>query len=256
MPNLQLHPEFRDQYEGTKYPFMDNATMVSEEDQAIDRDLFEDASLFPIGDTVGILYIGRIEVETRSVRIVIMDSNRVERCSAEFDPLFAPELLRLTDPFGRPAGILVSKKLKLARFTAWQIGSHLFANNAAQFVPSCVIPTPEVGIRGVMTEDGDLFVRDFLIVGDNGVVVREEEPGCIRVDIVGDPLFRRKLCIPVDLFTTPRFVKTINGCPSDQYGNINLTVGDHLNEQTILRIYPTNAGLTVEAAGANTQGLT
>ena len=255
MPNMQLFPEFRDQYIDTKYPFMDNSTMVSTEGQAIDRDLFDDASLFPVGAT-GVVYIASIVVQARSVRISIADSSRNEQAFAEFDPLFAPELLRLTDSFGRPAGVLVSSAVKLARFTSWSIGTHTFGPTTATFVPSVVIPTPEVGVRGVRTEAGDLFVRDFLIVGDNGVVVREEEPGCIRVDIVGDPLFRRKLCIPVDLFTTPRFIETINGCPPDKYGNFNLTVGDHLNEQTILRIYPNNTGLTIEAAGANTQGLT
>ena len=230
---------------------MDDATLQSTNgEQSIDRDLFEDASLFPVGATVSFLYIGQIIIETRRVRINILDAARVERCFVEFDPLFAPDLLRCVDQFNRPSGVLVSSTVKLARFTAWGVGEYLFDNTATQFVPSCVIPTPEVGVRGVLTEAGDLFVRDFLIVGDNGVVVREETPGCIRIDVVGNPLFRRQLCEPIELFVPPRFVRTINGCPPDKYGNFNLTVGDHLTDQTVLRVYPTVEGLTVEAAGA------
>ena len=85
------------------------------------------------------------------------------------------------------------------------------------------------------------------------MVVRQEGDDVIRVDIVGDPLFRRQLCFPIDLFKPPGFVKTINGCRPDAAGNFNLTVGGHINDETIMRVRKTDSGLTIEAVGSTIQ---
>ena len=255
MPDRVLFPEFRDQYLDTLYPFIDGATLQSQAtDQTIDRDLFIDASLYPIGSQGGFVYINNINVQPRAIRISFADRRRREIASVTFDPLFAPDLLRVHDEWERPAGVIVSESLKLSRFSSWEPGDHIFQPTATTFAPSCLIPTPEVGVRGILTEKGDLFTGDFIVVGDNGVVVRQEvDPEVIRVDIVGDPLFRRKLCVPIDLFTTPNFIKTINGCKPDENGNFNLTVGDHFNETTIVRIYKGDNGLVIEAVGTTVQ---
>lgn len=253
MPERILFPEFRDEYETTRYPFTDTATLLSSEGQAIDPDLFLDASLYPIGSVGGYLYVAKINVRPRLVRITIADRTRKEKAFVEFDPLIAPDVLYVQDEWDRPAGILVSDSLRLSRFTSWAEGDHIFAPEATPFVPSCVIPTPEIGVRGVLTEKGELFTGDLMIVGQNGVVVRKEGDDVIRVDIVGDPLFRRKLCFPIDLFKPPGFVKTINGCPPDSFGNFNITVGGHLNEETIVRVRKTDAGLIIEAVGSTIQ---
>jgi len=254
MPDQTLFPSFREEYEMTKYPFMDDASLVSTTTkQTIERDIFLDASLYPIGVTSGPLYISNVNVKPRNVEIVIADRSRQPRAIASFDPLQAADVLDVVDLFGRPAGVLVSDTMRLSRFTAWATGDHQFAPTATQFAPSCCIPTPESGVRGMMTEDGALFTGDLVIIGENGVVVRKESNDVIRIDVVGDPLFRRKLCTPVDLFTTPRFIRTINGCPPDKYGNFNLTVGGNLNSETILRIYKADTGLIVEAVGTTIQ---
>ncbi len=249
MPERTLFREFREQYEPTRYPFLDTATLVSGTGQAIDPDLFLDASLYPIGSVGGAVYVSNISIKPREISITIADRTRKPRATVTFDPLFAPDILRFTDAWSRPAGVLVSDSLRLSRFTSWAEGDHLFLPVATQFVPSCVIPTPEIGVRGILTEKGDLFTGDLLVVGENGVIVRQDGPATIRVDIVGDPLFRRRLCEPVNLFTPPGFIRTINGCTADRYGNFNLTVGDHLNETTVVRIFKNNAGLVIEAVG-------
>lgn len=255
MPERILFPEFRDQYADTLYPFMDGASLTAQATgQSIDRDLFIDASLYPIGSTGGFIYVSNINIQPRAVRISFADRTRREKASVTFDPLFAPDLLRVHDEWDRPAGVIVSESLKLARFSSWEPGDHTFQPAATQFVPSALIPTPEVGVRGILTAKDELFTGDLLIVGENGVVVRQElDPEVIRVDIVGDPLFRRRLCTPIDLFTTPRFIKTINGCAPDKYGNFNLTVGDHFNETTIVRVYKSDDGLVIEAVGTTVQ---
>lgn len=252
MPEQILFPEFRDQYAATKYPFTDWATLQSQgTSHALDQDLFVDASLYPLG-AVGSLYIASITVASRRVTLSIADGTRREKASVVFDPLEPPETLVLTDSWGRPAGILLADGDSLSRFGAWEIGTHSFTAAATTFVPSCFIPTPDNGVRGLLTAEDELFTEDALIVGDNGIVLRQDEndPEVIRVDIVGDPLFRRQLCDPISLFRQPTYIRTINGCPGDVNGNFQLTVGDNSNAQTIVRIYKKNGNLVIAAVGS------
>jgi len=246
-----LYPEFRDELEPTKYPFADDATLVSDNtSQEIDRDTFLDASVYPIGAGAGV-YVSNITVTPRKITITLGDNRSTNLAVADFDPLNPKDVLLFEDSVGRPAGVIVSEVLRLSRFTAWESGSHDFSATATPLVASCVIPTPEPGVRGFVTEDGELFTGDVWIVGENGVVVSEDGDCNVRIDMVGDPLFVRKLCFPLDLFVPPLFVKTINGCTPDANGNYNLTIGgqDAPDEETIIRINPTDTGLKIEAIG-------
>lgn len=254
MATQVLHPEFRDELEFTKYPFTDGSSLVSRDTgHDIGGDTFLDASLHPIGGQHR-QYISSIVVTTRLVTITFSDRVNRNICSAQFNPLDPPEILAFTDALGRPAGIMISEPLRLARFSAWETGTHTFDRGDAELVPSCVIPTPEAGLRGILLESGELFTGDVWLMGENGVAVRDDGDGRIRIDLVGDPLFLRKLCLPLELFETPVFVQTINGCPPDENGEFHLTIGDHLASETIIRLNPTDDGLQIEAVGARTVG--
>ena len=247
-----LFPEFRDELAPTKYPFRDGASLTSNTAQTIDPDTFLDASLYPIGSVDG-MFIAQIEVAIRNVTITLGDRISLNLATAEFAQTTPPTLLRFTDDVGRPAGVLVSAPLRLARFGAWSTAIHTFARPDTQFVASVSVPTPEIGVRGILTENDELFTGDIWLVGDNGVVLRDDA-GDIRVDIVGDPLFVRQVCEELGRFNPPRFIKTINGCLPDDQGNFNLTVGDHEATRTVVRIYPTDNGLTIEAVGQTNEG--
>ncbi len=245
-----LFPEFYDQYENTPYPFLDSATLRTQNSgQRLDEGIFLDAGLFPVGAS-GPLYLYQILVSDTEVTLRIADQTRDPIAEGSFDRLHLPELVELRDGWGRCAGVLVSEPHRLAQLAGWPNGIHTFLPNATTFAPSCVIPTPEVGVRGLVTAAGKLLTGDIVLVGDDGVVVRPdpEDGSMIRIDIVGDPLFRRRLCSPTQVFETPRFVKTINGRPPDASGNFNLTVGDHLSEDTVLRIYTDGGKIVIEAA--------
>lgn len=249
MPERIIFPEFRDELEFTRYPFADAATLISSNTrQLLESDTFLDASLYPIGGSVQ-LFISSVQVASRRVTIWLSDRLTTNIASATFDPLDPPENLEFTDQYGRPAGILVSDAVRLSRFAAWESTEHVFAVQATEFVASCVIPTPGVGVRGLVDATGEILTGDVWLIGDNGIVLRVENDCTIRVDIVGDPLFVRKLCQPDDLFVTPRMLRTINGCPPDANGDYKLVVGDHLSPQTVLRINPTDEGLQIEAVG-------
>jgi hypothetical protein len=254
MPDRIIFPEFRDEFETTRYPFADTATLTADTTQAIDVDTFLDACFYPIGggSRIG---ISRVEVTSDQVIISISDSSRTVLATGTIDLLTIPSIIRFEDILGRPAGILVSDALRLARFGAWAVGTHNFAIGDAEFVASVVIPTPEIGLRGVQLADGSILAGDVWLVADDGLVFEaNEDSENIVLNVVGDPLFIRKDCVEVNDFDVPNFILTINNCRPDDHGNYQLTVGDHFNDQTILRIYGEDAGLVIEAVGqVNTQ---
>jgi hypothetical protein len=249
-----IHPDYRDQNEVSRYPFADNANCVSADGRVeIDPTIFVDASLYPVGGDER-LYISQIDVAPREVTIYIGSAARPRLVSVAFDPYDDETfLLPLRDAYERDAGILVSEPSKLRIFAAWPNGTHLFRILATSFVAACCIPTPEVGVRGILTEAGELLQGDVWIIGDNGVVVREVA-GELRIDIVGDPLFLRRRCAPLDLFDPPQFLLSINDCGPDDYGNFNLTVDSRLADKTVLRIYPAGTTLRATLVGRRVQG--
>ena len=154
-------------------------------------------------------------------------------------------------------------------FQSWSVGEHLFEPDQTGFVAACCMPTPEVGVRGVLLDDGSVLTGDVYLVGDNGVILSCDSvvapPKCgtpetvqytVRVDVVGDPLWRRKECSP-GFFDTPRFLKQVTfqrgatsvTCGPGNYGDLKLVVGNKAAEDTILRVRPTEQGLIVEVVG-------
>lgn len=249
MPERILFPEFRDEQEFSLYPFADTATLLThDKTHKLDADIFLDASLYPIGGKER-LFISQISITTSLVTLTISDITLQALATASFSLTDPPDNVEVYDAYGRSVGLLISEAARLRRFGAWSVGDHACDLGATEFAASCCIPTPEVGVRGVLDGEGVLYENDLWLIGDNGVVLRRVGEHTIRVDIVGDPLFARKLCTVVERFAAPRFIQTINNCPPDIYGNYNITVGGHQNDETVLRVYPTAAGLVIEAVG-------
>jgi hypothetical protein len=233
------------------YPFGDNASLVAENNSAeLFSTTFIDAAIYPIGGIAGVGISKVVVGAGRTAQIYIGDEDTDELAVGEIDFIAPSDSLALQDAYKRPAGVLISDANRLSIFQSWRPGTYLFHN--ATFAASVVTPMPEIGVRGFLTVDTDipeLFYGDTWLVGENGAVVRREG-GTIRVDFVGDPLFRRRLCSGgVDLFNTPNFLETINGLNPDSAGNFNLTVGEHAALDTVLRISPIEAGLKITAIG-------
>ena len=94
---------------------------------------------------------------------------------------------------------------------------------------------------------------DIWLVGDQGVVLRRENINTIRIDIIGVPLFKRFLCEPqASNFPAKRYLKTINGCGPDEFGNFTFTATNELAEDSVLRIYPDNGTIVVDTVGRST----
>lgn len=265
-----LHPEWRDVNEPIAYPFVDDATLRNSTGRFIPEGTFLDATLYPIGGGEK-LRLSQVQVSHEEVVIYIGDQVNERIAYGRFSLLDPPNDLRLVDFWGRAAGLLVSAAERLALFQAWGLGTHSFDVTATEFVTDVCIPTPEIGLRGFVLEDGSVFTGDIWLVGEDGVVLSTttQQPGdasgicgpspepetVIRVDVVGDPLFRRRLC--GSALVTPRFLQTITAvrgdkkfvCGPNETGDIKITVGHQDSPDTILRVRTTPQGLIIEAVG-------
>ena len=272
MSNRILFPEWRKQNDPTKYPFSERATLVNGAGRLLTEGTLLDAALYPVGGGVG-LHLTKAVITFQDVTLYVGTQAQPELASGEFSLVEPPDLVELADAFGRPAGVLVSEGRRLGLFQTWGVGTHEFLPAETEFAASCVFPTPEIGVRGVRLETGELFVGDVWLVGDDGVVLTAEEaqvpvPGTcatrtvtqIRVDVVGDPLFRRRLCQPRSLFETPKFVKTFRivgpnmefDATPDEAGNLRLTVINDLAADTVLRIGTVGDAIEIGAVGSVT----
>lgn len=246
MAERLLFPEWRAQNDTTKYPFSESATLVNEDGTMLLEGTFVDAAIYPIGGQVG-LYITQVVIDHENVVVHIGTASIPSLCTGTFPLLDAEDIIPLVDAYGRPAGVLVSDSLRLAIFQSWGTGTHEFTRTQMEFATTVCVPTPEIGVRGIQLETGEILTGDVWLVGDDGVVFREETvvlpATCeqaertvqvIRMDVVGDPLFRRRLCDATSQFETPRFIKTIRvvsidgefECTPDEHGNLQLTANN------------------------------
>lgn len=257
-----LFPQFRDEQAANRYPFADTATLISSSGLQILNDTFVDASFFGIG--VGRrVYLSSITVTAQRVTFAIGDANKATQLAGGYDVLNPPDngVVNITDEFDRPAGILLAapavrnedgtirEPSSLVRFSSWAVGRYTFTVDAAEFVATTVIPANEPGVRALIPETNQLQTGDVWLIGKNGIVLRAEGDHVVRVDIVGVPLFKRLVCAPQTEFPTKSFLRTINGCGPDDFGNFVITATDKNVARPTVRVYPNNNTLTLDTIG-------
>lgn len=252
-----LFPQFRDEQSDSKYPFVDGATLTATNTGLkIAPDMFIDALFFGIGAKRR-MYISAITITTQTVTIAFGDVGNTIKLKASYSTPPDNGVLQVTDNYSRPAGILLAGRLvtpttqsKLVDLASWPIGTHTFNVAATEFVTTAVVPAQEPGVRGLLTEKNELLAGDVWIIGDGGVVVRHvPETSNIRIDVIGVPLFKRYVCVPQTTFPPKCYLRTINGCPPDAYGNFTIT-SDQGVARNVVRVYPgTNGVLRFDTAG-------
>ena len=247
-----LYPQFRDEQSASRYPFTDTATLVSTAGTlSLDPALFIDAVFFPIGAAPQ-LYISSIVVAVDTVTINIGDNNTVSLLAGAYSTFSPPTngAVSFSDTYGRPGGSLIAKAIDLANFASLNIGTYTFTRAATEFVATVVIPANEPGVRALMPATGELMTGDIWLVGDQGIVLSWEEPNTIRVDVIGVPLYKRLLCeSPEDAIPAKKFLKTINGCGPDEYGNFTITATNQLVSDSVLRVYTRDGTVVIDTAG-------
>ena len=250
-----LFPEFRNEQEASRYPFVDSATLVADEDAiTLEPGTFLDASFFcpNLGSRI---YISRASISPQNITLYVGDETQPTLLSASYDPAAAPEngVLVFFDSYARPSGMLLSSSAGLSKFNALLPGDYDFSLAATEFVATTVIPTNISGVRGVTFGDNFIY-GDLWLIGDAGVIIRKEinTESTIRIDVVGEPLFDRFVCEPLGDFPAVPYLKTINGCGPDRFGNFTITATNKNVADPVLRIAPQTDGLVISVVGRST----
>ena len=260
-----IFPDFREEQGDSRYPFSDTATLRSNTGFFIPKECFVDINVYIINGELG-TYLSAIVIDNNSVTLRFSDLTRRNTCTAHYGPLALGtekyNTLTLADIHGRQVGVIVGLNSGLKLLSGWPVGTHTFAPAATELVASVVTPAQEPGVRGLLAPSGELLTGDVWLIGDQGVVLREIGNNTIQVNVVGVPLFKRVQCLdengnPIGDFSPRNFLKTINGCGPDEYGNFTITVAAHtdgttdgLKAASILRIYPENNGLKIGTVGS------
>lgn len=239
-------PEWRDETASSRYPFDDTAALRSTSSPAVvvADGLLLDACLYPSFADVGLYRV--LVAADRTITLVFAPATAGATAEAELTP---GQTLADVYEGGVVAGVLVLADDWEQAVSAWPAGEHRFDQRRNRLVPAVVKAGPEFGVEGVT--DGSLTAGGELwIIADDGVVVRPDGDDRVRVDVVGDPLFRRRRCNPDEAFVTPRFVRTVNGQPPDEYGGFLVRPADG---ETALRIFVRDGAVRIEVAGAEGQ---
>ena len=254
MPGARIiFPEFRDEQSDSRYPFADTATLADKTGNVkISRTAIVDIVIYAIGGATGV-YLSQIGVTKDIGKITIANGDGTTIATGEYSILSPPisGTIPLFDSRARPAGLIILTRRAFVLFSGWGEGTRTFTRAATEFVSSVVIPTPENCVRAISNGADGFFTGDVWLVGGNGVTVREVTSAVIRIDILGEPLFKRVLCDgPTTPFNPPVQLKTINNQKPDEYGNFTFTVMDETVADPVLRITPKNGSLQISVVGS------
>ena len=159
MAERTLFPEWRKQQETTRYPFSERATLTNSTGRVLIEGTFLDAAMYPIGATAG-LFISTFEITHQDATLTLATPTQPDLATASFGLVTPPDELVFEDAFGRPAGVIITESRRLGLFQSWGVGTHEFLSTETEFAASVVFPTPEVGVRGIRLETGEVFVGD------------------------------------------------------------------------------------------------
>lgn len=250
------YPEWRNQNAHRKYPFADNASLLSNEGWLLSNGLLLDARVYLLG-AVGTLYLASIRRVSSQTVLTVADSVSQKTCTATIDPTAVKDTYALTDAFGRPAGVLVLDQVLAATLLSTNA---TFTAATAPFVASVVASVPDAVLTGVQVGN-TVMTGTIPVVAMNGVKLSVEGSN-VRVDVVGDPFAYRRLylegVVPEPIRTSLKAIKVYYTDPiigeflvgvvePDTRGEVHIVAGENLREDNVLRVLPTSSGINISA---------
>jgi hypothetical protein len=264
---------WRETHRENKFPFTEQSSLRARSGGQLLEGVVLDASLYPPAGTSR-YRLAKVTIASDRAIWYLGDGQQDELATAVLSFVSPEAILAFTDEHDRPAGVLVLDPLAALSIRGWGLGDHEFDAGDAEFCGSVCLPASAVGVTGLLLDDGTLLTGDVWLVGGDGVVLTQEERirtgSCqvsiaetvLRVDVVGDPLFRRRLCSPTDRFDPPRWLQTITIVADnqtvvltpDELGQIRIQLGANLADDSALRIALRDNQLMFEIVGTLTEG--
>lgn len=276
MPQI-VYSEFRDATSGTKYPFIDTASLTSNGANdapiiTLPNDLFIDLSIFIPGNIGFGVILSDINVSQSTVSIYFGYGSGARAGSSTYcvgtismlqdivdEDATIPLYLTALSPTNasyvdktKRVGTVVMNKLKLAYFKGLPLGHYIFnPDTSTRVVPSCIVAMPNLGVTSISvnerTKDNTVSGRIWL-VGHDGVFLRTDanDPNRIRIDVVGDNLYK-KAALGVEKYDYAKPIRSINNVPADEFGGFIISTTGLTDA---LRVNTDSDGITMFMAGA------
>lgn len=234
------YPTYHEELMKVKYPFSETATLTNG-DVFIENDIFVDGRIFPPLASVT-TFISGITIDI-TCSIVLSDEKGIVGI-AEFEKSNPPSVVNFYSNTNAYVGLLVGYEHGgIKKLTNWPVGSYEFSSQATCFSPTVLVPQPQECVRSITLADGSVFTGPVALVGENGVQLTcpKDEENTIQVDIVGDPLYTKRLCNEeAATFSNDTIFKILDydgtSIKADNNGSINITIAIQEHESPALRI--------------------
>jgi hypothetical protein len=276
------YPEWLEQFERTNYPFEDTATMLSVDGRKLPPTVFLDAR-FNLIDADKQIYLSAVIVEPSRITLWLGDNLNNRIAHSRFNPATSDQLISFRDNFNRAVGVLMVRPGAVSLFRAWGVGTYEFFPESTRLVASTYMVLPVNTVTGFLLDDGTVISGNVVFVGGPGIMLEVGETHIpepcgstiptgkksIKVHVVGDPLFKRRLCEPQEFFAAPNFIRQLcfsvpgrSGdpnypdkepeivcCGPGDFGDIKITAGQNDSDASIVRVRVTSEGIVFEAVG-------
>jgi hypothetical protein len=271
MPENEWFPSYRDELFGTLYPLAEDATLVTQNGLTLDRKLFLDAALYPIG-APKTMAITSITIDSSyNVSLEIGGGANPTALLAVCSMFNLPtgNMLKVYDKNALPGGVLLINPDGIQAFQTWPVGKYKLLPNAAPFVASVCHPVPPQAVNAIVV-NGVPFTHDVTMFADFGVVLSatsltlagEMVPAAgIMIHTIGEvyanratcadsPLFKPAIALTELMFVDQHRKKFV--VKPDHSGNLNINVGDNFAADTALRITAVDDTITFTVTGMPT----
>ena len=180
--------EYRNQNAKRVYPFVDDATMTSDETFKLPPDFLIDAFLYPI-DLSGVLYLSKIDTANGAIEFADTDTNDVQG-TATYTKASTSAVVYDNSGYEREIGVLVFGA-GLSMLPA--AGVLNFQPEATALVPATFVPMNQAAVRGFVFANSGLYTGDVVLAGGLGVSVYTHD-NIVKVDAIGAPVASSDEC--------------------------------------------------------------
>jgi len=239
MPNPT---QWRNSGDIARFPFSENATLLSDGGVSLPDGLFADARIFCPFFIEPPFYLKSLIYDGSSVSGEIWGSELVGSFVANLTG-FTARSVSLVDSGSAECGVLVFGAAPLDALSKIPIGTHTFSPEAASLETSCLILLPNGACYALMVADIRRTGKVALIEGEGIRLIPEGQT--IRVDAVGATATLEECCQ-----STGAPLKALNGVGPDSTGRLALGIAGFTEPTTrqdlrqVLRITVDPHGLT------------
>jgi hypothetical protein len=180
------------------FPFVDVATLKDASGLlTLSASWILDARLWPAMTAPAKVYLQSIERSKGLLRFTVASTEEV-LCTAEVSD-FTKRRLAFFSAQGVQSGFMSFATGALQHIYDHPSATYLFPVEATEFTPAVLTPALIAGLGSVKDSGGKAIQGTIRVVGGEGVALHVIPGNQIRLDIIGDPYYRRDTCDNADL---------------------------------------------------------